>query len=265
VIAVSFAAACGDTAGERDVTLRIDVDGEVAHGSGVIQIDPTDGRATMVAGIALDDGKSATLILREDSSITLYEERRGVEILFSATHVPAAIEGSIRYARVGDRVVFAFEAEDAGRTIAVEGAVTVTAVHGPPPAAVEDPYYEEPAPVAVGCESDPEPEPEPDPEYEYEDEEATGGGCGGVEGDTYEDDTYSDGGDDTTMEDWSSDDDDMDDWSSDDADSSAGCEGDTYDEMAMAKRTRSRALRGAWFFLWPVVLIGAFNRGLRRR
>lgn len=274
VIAISLAA-CGPAPGERDVTVRLEVDDVVAHGSGVIQVDPATGVSTMVADIALDGGKSATLILGETNSVPLYEERLGSQILFTATRIPAQVTGSIAYARVGDRVVFSFDASDRSRTVFVDGSVTVTAIHGgaPPPSAAppvqDDPYYDdyEDDSVAFGCESSPEPEPdyEPEPEYEYEDE-ASGGGCGGVEGDTYDDGSTDDYGGYDDMDSSYSDDGYMDDWGSDDDDSSAGCEGDTYDDDVMAKHRRQRrAIRHAWFFLWPVLLVGLFNRGLRRR
>jgi len=57
VIALSSAVACGAAPGSRDATVRLDVDGEVSHGSGLITTDPYDGRVTLVAAISQDDGK----------------------------------------------------------------------------------------------------------------------------------------------------------------------------------------------------------------
>lgn len=261
-------AACANPV-EQDVTLRLTRGQEVVHASGTITEDPDTGRPSLVARFALDAGKTGVLLIHSDPpTVGLYEEWRGDRRLFSAEVIDESFAGRLTDARVGARIEFAFTARDAasGAVVAIRGAATVVEVRGAARptttsgevvVVVEDEpdTYDEPS----GCESY-EPEPEPIPDEEEDDwESSDGGGCGGIEGDTVDDDWDEE--DEWESDEWETDED----YESDD--SASGCEGDTYESTSSAleqRRTR-RMVRGAWLMLWPIGVITLFNRWARRR
>ncbi len=271
----SLAAACGGSPVEQDVTLRLTRGREVVHASGTITQDPTTGRPSLVTRFALDAGKTGTLMIHSDPpTVGLYEEWRGDRRLFAGAVVDESFVGRLTDARVGARIEFAFTVQDfdTGAALDVRGAATVIEVRGAPGPApsgggggvvvvVEDDGYDDTYDEPSGCESyEPEPEPLPDEEEDTWESDSSGGGCGGIEGDTVEDDWDEE--QEWESDEWETDDD----YESSDDDSAAGCEGDTYEASASLERRRTRRIvRGAWLMLWPIGVIAFVNRWARRR
>lgn len=273
LLLLTLLTACGSSAVEQDVTLRVVRGGEVVHAAGTITENADSGEPMLAARFTVDAGRTATLLIVGDPpTVAMYEEWRGEKKLFAGQIRDEELAGRLTRAEIGARIQFAFTAVDGSQTIKIEGAATVIEVRGAPqPEAsgqvvvrydddptYEDPYYDDTTyDEPSGCESY-EPEPEPEPEYEDETwEDSSGGGCGGVEGDTVEDDWDEE-------EEWESDD-----WETDESyegdDSAAGCEGDTYEASASYDRRRTRRIvRGAWLWLWPLGVVAFFNRRARR-
>ncbi len=109
-----------------------------------------------------------------------------------------------------------------------------------------------------------------DDDYEGDTYSDSGGGCGGYEGDTW-------GDDDSVNDSWDASDDSYDengesidssDSYGDDYDSTSGCEteGDTYESRGRPDQSKLHfASLGSFRLMWPLFLVGGFNRFFFRR